>query len=330
MKILNVIIHKYLKNRLVELFKQFIKEYRLLFIILIFSITLSIISPYFLSINNILNILWNVSVVGIMSVGMTFVILTGGIDLSVGSVVCVAGLVAALLFDPGGLNLPITLVLVIFVGILLGCINGLLVALVKITPFLVTLATMAFYRGITLFLTSGQTLGVLKPASFLEIGGGKFLGIPICLLIFFCVVITGIFISEKTIFGRSIYLLGGNKIAARMSGINIKKIEIFAYVISGICASIAGIILTSLVQQAGSNQGQGYELDVIAAVVVGGTSMFGGVGRVINSVLGAIFIGIITNALNILNIPSLYHPIVKGIVILIAVGFDCVGRKKSN
>jgi len=281
MKILNDSIYKYFEKKIAIFFMQFIKKYRLLFMIFIFSIILSIISPYFLTINNILNILWNVSVVGIMSVGMTFVILTGGIDLSVGSVVCVAGLASALFFDLGIFNLSSTLILVIIIGALLGYINGLLVASVKITAFIVTLATMVFYRGITLFLTNGQTLGVLKPDSFLEIGGGKILGIPICLLIFFFVAVAGIFISEKTTFGRSVYLVGGNKIAAKMSGINIKKIEILVYVISGICASIAGIILTSLVQQASSNQGQGYELDVIAAVVVGGTSMSGGLGRVI-------------------------------------------------
>jgi len=315
---------------IVNNFKKFFSRNRLLVIILVIAVVLSILSPAFLSITNIFNVLWSISVVGTMAVGMTFVILTAGIDLSVGSIVCITGVACALLFDPLGLSLPFTLFLVLLLGAVLGLINGMLVTKARITPFIVTLATMAFYRGITLFMTQGKTIGVLKPESFLVLGGGKFLGIPISLIIFAFISILGWFLAERTTYGRSVYLLGGNKIAARMSGIKVKRVEMNAYILSGICAAIAGILLTSLVQQAGSYQGRGYELDVIAAVVAGGTSLFGGVGTISGSVLGAILMGIIANGLNLLNVASPYHPVVKGIVIIFAVGVEIAGRRKSK
>lgn len=309
---------------------QFFKKYRLLAAIIVLSAVLTMISPAFFSITNIINILWNVAVVGIMAVGMTFVILTGGIDLSVGSVVCATGVATALFFDPLKLPLVVTLLLVAAIGTLLGLGNGLLVSRARIAPFIVTLATMVFYRGMTLFATNGVTLGVLKPASFLEIGLGKILGIPVPIIIFAIIAVIGWFLSQKTTFGRSIYILGGNRTAALMSGIPVKRVEMIAYIMSGFCAGISGIVLTSLVQQAGSYQGVGFELDVIAAVVVGGTSMFGGAGRVFDSVLGAIFIGIIANGLSLLNVPSPYHPIVKGLVVLVAVGFEINLRERTK
>lgn len=309
---------------------QFFKKYRLLAAIIVFSAVLTMISPAFFSITNIINILWNVAVVGIMAVGMTFVILTGGIDLSVGSVVCATGVATALFFDPLKLPLVVTLLLVAAIGTLLGLGNGLLVSRARIAPFIVTLATMVFYRGMTLFATNGVTLGVLKPASFLEIGLGKILGIPVPIIIFAIIAVIGWFLSQKTTFGRSIYILGGNRAAALMSGVPVKRVEMIAYIMSGFCAGISGIVLTSLVQQAGSYQGVGFELDVIAAVVVGGTSMFGGAGRVFDSVLGAIFIGIIANGLSLLNVPSPYHPIVKGLVVLVAVGFEINLRERTK
>ncbi|MDY0095958.1 MAG: ABC transporter permease [Candidatus Vecturithrix sp.] len=309
---------------------QFFKKYRLLAAIIVLSAVLTMISPAFFSITNIINILWNVAVVGIMAVGMTFVILTGGIDLSVGSVVCATGVATALFFDPLKLPLVVTLLLVAAIGTLLGLGNGLLVSRARIAPFIVTLATMVFYRGMTLFATNGVTLGVLKPASFLEIGLGKILGIPVPIIIFAIIAVIGWFLSQKTTFGRSIYILGGNRTAALMSGIPVKRVEMIAYIMSGFCAGISGIVLTSLVQQAGSYQGVGFELDVIAAVVVGGTSMFGGAGRVFDSVLGAIFIGIIANGLSLLNVPSPYHPIVKGLVVLVAVGFEINLRERAK
>ncbi len=309
---------------------QFFKKYRLLAAIIVLSAILTMISPAFFSITNIINILWNVAVVGIMAVGMTFVILTGGIDLSVGSVVCATGVATALFFDPLKLPLVVTLLLVAAIGTLLGLGNGLLVSRARIAPFIVTLATMVFYRGITLFATNGVTLGVLKPASFLKIGLGKILGIPVPIIIFVIIAVIGWFLSQKTTFGRSIYILGGNRTAALMSGVPVKRVEMMAYIMSGFCAGISGIVLTSLVQQAGSYQGVGFELDVIAAVVVGGTSMFGGAGRVFDSVLGAIFIGIIANGLSLLNVPSPYHPIVKGLVVLVAVGFEINLRERAK
>ena len=313
-----------------RLIVRFFREYRLFAAIITLSLVLTIISPSFFSVTNFINILWNVAVVGIMAVGMTFVIVTGGIDLSVGSIVCATGVATALFFDPYNLPLGVSVLLVIAVGILLGLGNGLLVSQGQIAPFIVTLATMVFYRGMTLFATNGVTLGVLKPASFLKIGLGKIAGIPVPIFIFAAIALIGWFISQKTTFGREIYIVGGNRTAARMSGIHVKRIEMIAYVISGFCAGISGIVLTSLVQQAGSYQGVGFELDVIAAVVVGGTSLFGGAGRVLDSVLGAIFIGIIANGLSLLNVPSSYHPIVKGIVVLLAVGLEIhMSRRKQ-
>ncbi|PID55823.1 hypothetical protein CSB45_14025 [candidate division KSB3 bacterium] len=309
---------------------RFFRKYRLCAVIIMLSLVLTIISPSFFSVTNMINILWNVSVVGIMAVGMTFVIVTGGIDLSVGSIVCATGVATALLFNPFQVPMSVTILVVLAIGMILGLGNGLLVSQGRIAPFIVTLATMVFYRGMTLFATNGVTLGVLKPEAFLKVGLGKVAGIPVPIFIFAAIAISGWFISQKTTFGREIYLVGGNRTAARMSGIHVKRIETIAYVLSGFCAGISGIVLTSLVQQAGSYQGVGFELDVIAAVVVGGTSLFGGSGQVLDSVLGAIFIGTIANGLSLLNVPSPYHPIVKGIVVLCAVGFEIHAHRRQE
>lgn len=306
---------------------QVLKRYSLFFVILGLSTVLALISPSFLTATNLMNILWNVAVVGIMAVGSTFVILTGGIDLSVGSIVCISGVVIALLFDPIGMPLPAELVIVLLLSGLLGLINGLLVTKARIAPFIVTLATMAFYRGVTMFLTNGQTIGVLRPESFMKIGLGKVLGVPIPVIIFAVTALIGWFVAQRTTYGRSVYLLGGNKLAAQMSGIRVSAVETFTYVISGFTAGVAGIVLTSLVQQAGSNQGSGYELDVIASIVLGGASLFGGVGTVGGAVIGAILMGIISNGLNLLNVASPYHPVVKGIVIILAVALQKTGER---
>ena len=308
-------------------FKKTLVKYKSL-VGLLLVVVVSILSPSFLNGRNLLNVFRQTSVNAIIAAGMTFVILTGGIDLSVGSVLALSGAFTASMLASGQ-NIFISVIIAILCGGLVGFLNGFIISKGKLQPFIATLATMTILRGLTLVFTDGKPItlgsGALAMA-FGKIGGGSILKIPAPVIITIIVFIVCYYILNYTKMGRYTYALGGNEEATKLSGLNTDKIKIWVYTISGILSAIAGIIITSRLYSAQPTAGTGYELDAIAAVVLGGTKLTGGKGKITGTIIGALIIGVLSNALNILDVSSYYQMMVKGIVILIAVLLD----RKSN
>lgn len=292
--------------------------------LVIFSMGVAIINPRFLSIYNILNVLRQTSINSIIAAGMTFVILTGGIDLSVGSLLAFCGAVAAALI---GAEQPIAVVLLVslLTGTVVGLFSGIIISRGKVQAFIATLVTMTIMRGLTLVFTQGKPIDAGTGAAadlFANLGGGYFLGIPIPVYMMILVYGLSWYTLHQTRFGRYIYALGGNEEAARLSGLSTVKLKTAVYAISGFLAGLGGIILTARLSSAQPTAGTGYELDAIAAVVLGGTSLAGGTGRILGTIIGALIIGVLNNSLNIMNVSSYYQMIAKGGVILLAVLMD--------
>ncbi|HEK9989833.1 TPA: ribose ABC transporter permease [Streptococcus equi subsp. zooepidemicus] len=286
-------------------------------------IVITIINPSFLTTNNLLNLLLQVTANGFIAFGMTFVILTGGIDLSVGSSLALSSALAAGLIG-GGLPVSVAIVLAICLGGLFGMLNGLLIAYGKLAPFIVTLATMTIFRGATLVYTNGNpvTKGLSDSFLFQFLGQGYIVGIPFPVILMFLVFVILAILLHKTAFGKAVYALGGNEKAAYISGIKLNKVKIIIYTISGMMASLSGLIITSRLSSAQPTAGASYEMDAIAAVVLGGTSLSGGKGRIWGTLIGALIIGVLNNGLNIIGVSAFWQQVVKGIVILIAVLLD--------
>ena len=302
-----------MKNNL----KNAVLKYKSLIGLLILCMVISFITPRFLSITNIKNVLTQVSVNAVIAIGMSFVILTGGIDLSVGSILAVSGAVAASIMKSTG-NLFLAIIVALTIGCLIGLINGALISKGKIQAFIVTLATMTIFRGVTYVYTNGTPVSGLGQ-SFSGIGNKTFLGLPIPVVFMIIVFGIGFYVLSQTRYGRYLYALGGNEDSARLSGINTSKIKTLVYVISGATAALSGIIVTSRIGSASPNAGVGFELASIAAVGVGGTSLAGGEGSVVGTIIGALIIGVLNNGLNLMNVSPFYQAIVKGLVILLAV-----------
>jgi len=308
--------------------KDILIKYKSLVGLLLLIVIVSILSPSFLSSRNILNVFRQTSVNAIIAAGMTFVILTGGIDLSVGSVLALSGAFAASLLASGQ-NIVVAVIAAIVCGAAVGFLNGFVISKGKLQPFIATLATMTILKGITLVFTDGKPIKLGSNGlamAFGKIGGGTVFGIPSPVIITTLVFVACYYILNHTKMGRYTYALGGNEEATKLSGLNTDKIKIWVYTISGILSAIAGIIITSRLYSAQPTAGTGYELDAIAAVVLGGTKLTGGKGKISGTIIGALIIGVLSNALNILDVSSYYQMMVKGIVILIAVLLD----RKSN
>lgn len=288
--------------------------------LLLLGIALTILSDRFLTVNNLLNVARQISINAIISVGMTLVILTGGIDLSVGSIVALTGSITAGLLVGGQGILP-AILLGMVIGSLLGLFNGVLITRAEIPPFIATLGTMTVARGLTLVYTDGRPITGMEDV-FRYLGGGYIIGIPVPVVIMVVIFAMAYVMLKKTRFGRYIYAIGGNEEAARLSGINTKKILLSVYVLGGLLAGISGIIMASRLNSAQPTAGVSFELDAIAAVVLGGTSLSGGVGTIGGTLIGALIIGVLDNGLNLLNVSSFYQQIAKGLVILLAVFLD--------
>lgn len=288
--------------------------------LLLLCAALTLLSDRFLTVNNLLNVTRQVSINAIISVGMTLIILTGGIDLSVGSIVAFCGSITAGLLASGVAILP-AVIIGTAVGACLGLINGLLVTKADIPPFIATLGTMTAARGFTLVYTDGRPITGMDEA-FRFLGGGYIAGIPVPVVIMAIIFITAYVVLKQTRFGRYIYAIGGNEEASRLSGIQTKKILLSVYTIGGLLAGFSGIIMASRLNSAQPTAGMGFELDAIAAVVLGGTSLSGGVGTIGGTLIGAMIIGILDNGLNLLNVSSFYQQVAKGAVILLAVFVD--------
>lgn len=305
--------------------KANISKYKSLIGLVLLCIVITIVTPNFLSVSNITNVFTQVSVNAIIAIGMTFVILTGGIDLSVGSTLAISGAVGASIVKSTG-NVFLAIIVAAVIGIAVGLINGLLVSKGKLQAFIVTLATMTIFRGATLVFTDGTPISKL-PEAFVKIGNGKLGFMPIPVIITIIIAIIAVYALSQTRFGRYLYALGGNEDASRLSGINTDKIKTLVYVVSGFASAIAGVIITSRIGSASPNAGTGFELDAIAAVVIGGTSLAGGEGTITGTLIGTLIIGVLNNGLKLMNVSPFYQSIVKGLVILIAVLLDKKSRK---
>jgi ribose transport system permease protein len=306
-----------------------ITDFSLAIVFIVEVIIFSQLSPYFFSANNLLNVTLQASITAIIAAGMTFVILTAGIDLSVGSLVAFSGVLTASMLKidiPIYLVFPIALLGGILFGFVSGWAAGIFVTKFNITPFIVTLALMTIWRGAAFVYTQGRPVWEL-PEAFSFLGEGRILGIPFPTIIMIIVFVVSHIVLTKTKFGRYVYAVGGNVEAARLAGINTNFILIAVYVISGVLSAISGILLASRVNSGQPNAGLMYELDVIAAVVVGGTSLFGGRGTIIGTFIGAMLIAVLRNGLNLLNVGSYVQQIVVGVVILLAVLLDQLRQK---
>ncbi len=294
--------------------------------LLLIIIIISFMSPSFLTATNIFNVLRQVSISALIAFGMTFVILTGGIDLSVGSTLALTGAISAGLLA-GGVNPLLAMLIGLLLGALLGAINGVIIAKGKVAPFIATLATMTIFRGLTLVYTDGKPVsGLGDSQAFQLFGKGYLFGIPVPVVTMIVAFIVLYFILKQTTFGRRVYAIGGNEEASRLSGINVDRITIAVYALTGMLAALSALILTSRLNSAQPTAGQSYELDAIAAVVLGGTSLTGGRGWIFGTLVGALIIGVLNNGLNLIGVSSFFQQVVKGIVILIAVLLD---RKKT-
>lgn len=306
--------------------KGWVQTYMLIFIVIGLGVILSFVSPNFLTVTNLMNVLRQIAVNGILAIGMTIVCLTGGIDLSVGSIVAFSGIIAAGLLRDQDYPLIVIVLVAVVLGALLGLYNGYFVAYWKAAPFVVTLSMMTIARGMTYVYSDGRPISNL-PEEFLAIGKGSIAGIPIPTAILIVVFIIANIMLTKLKFGRYVYAVGGNENAAMVSGINVKKIKMLVYVLSGVACGLAAIILTSRVSAGLPQAGESYELDAIAATVIGGTSLSGGRGRLWGTIVGAILLGIVNNGLDLLNVSSFYQQIVKGLIILGAILID---SKRNN
>ncbi len=285
-------------------------------------------SEYFLTVKNLFNVLRQISTNLLLACGMTMVIILGGIDLSVGSVIALSGVIAAGCVSRYGMPIAPSMIVGILIGVIFGLFNGFVISKTTIPPFIVTLATMNIARGLAGVYTGGSPVRVVSK-EWQWIGAGYAAGIPVPVIIMAIVFIISLLILNRTKIGRYIYAVGGNDMAARFSGINVSKVKFFVYTYSGIMAGLAGIILGSRMYSGQPTAGEGAEMDAIAAVVVGGTSMAGGSGKLGGTLIGALIIGILNNGLNLMNVNSFWQTVVKGVVILLAVTIDFFRNKKK-
>jgi len=308
-----------LKDRVASVFSQ----YGIYVAFIVICIFFTIVNPVFISPNNLINMVRQVSFNAILGMGMMVVILTGGIDLSVGSVLALSAVVTGSLIRTSAPVMPVIPAIIIGLGVgaLCGLFNGFVITRGKLAPFIVTMVMQTAARGITQLYTKGRPMtGLGEKFSF--IGSGYALGIPIPIYILAAIVAMTFFILNKTKIGRYLYAVGGNEPAAKASGIKVERIKLFAYTFTGIMSAIVGIMMSARLNSATPVLGVGYEQDAIAAAVIGGTSMEGGRGKVMGTLIGALIIGTITNGLDILNVSPYWQQIIKGAIILIAVLLD--------
>ena len=296
------------------------RKYATLFILVIFLIAMAFLSDRFFTFKNLTNVGRQISLNAILALGMTLVIISGGIDLSVGGVCALGCCVCAKILNSTGSSL-LAIAVVLLIGLAVGAFNGFVVSKTGIAPFIVTLSTVSIIRGITLVMTNASPMPISN-AAFKFIGQGTLLGIPFPIYITLILAIITAFVMNKTVFGRYVYAIGGNERSAVVAGIQVKKVKISVYMVSGFLAAFTAIIYTSRLSSGVPSLGDGFEMDAITAAVIGGASLAGGQGHIWGTMIGAVIIGILNNALNLLNINSYFQDIVKGVVVLLAVLFD--------
>lgn len=307
---------------------QFWQNLGMAFVLIVLCVVMALLAPHFLEWRNVINVARQISINSILAAGMTFVILTGGIDLSVGSALAVAGVISVWLTTKGVSDI-VAVLAGIATGGLCGALNGVLIAKFKLSPFIVTLGALTYLRGLA-YVTTGAYPLIKSDLGFGFLGGGSVGPIPWPVIIAILVFVVSYIILKRTVFGRRIYAIGGNEQAARLSGINVDRMLIWVYTISGICTGIAGIIFSARLLSAQPMGGDGYELDAIAAVILGGTSFTGGRGSIVGTIIGALIIGVLNNGLVLMDVPFFYQLIIKGAVIIIAVLLDRVRVARSR
>jgi len=337
-------------NKLAQInFAQLAMKLRAYIALIALIIFFSFTSPNFLTATSIITMIRHVALNAIIAIGMTFVILTGGIDLSVGSIIGFCGMIAGgLIFE--GINLgflgitiylwvPAIVLITFVIGILIGWFNGLLVTKFNVPPFIATMGTMYIFRGFAQLRSSGRTFPnlvgrpELNNTGFPLVGSGTFLGVPYTIILMVVLIIITVYVAKKTPFGRHVFAVGGNENAAKLSGIQVGKVKTIVFMISGGCAALVGLIITSELVAAHPATGTTYEMNAIAAAVLGGTSLAGGRGSIGGAVLGAFVIGILNDGMVMMGVSSFWQTVIKGVVIVLAVIFDQMqnrGSVKSN
>ena len=296
-------------------------EFTLGIALVVLMAALFVANANFLNVGNLVNLVRQISINGILAVGVTYVLLTGGVDLSLGSVVALSGVVAASFAHPGGHAVAVPVAAGILAGAACGAANGVVVTRGRVAPFIATLGMMTIARGLALLASGGRPVSNLS-RSFTNIGSGTIAAIPVPILIFAAVAALSWILLANMRMGRYIYAVGGNENAARASGVHVRTVKMAAYTLCGALAGLAGVVLASRITTGQPNAGIGYELDAIAAVVIGGTSLSGGTGGVGGAILGALLIGVINNGLDLLDVSSYYQQVVKGVIIVGAVWLD--------
>ena len=289
-------------------------------------IALAFMSPDFLTVSNSFDVMRQVSINAVIAFGMTLSILLGGIDLSVGSILAVSSVLAAMMMT-GGHGAVLAVAVAILAGAAMGSLNGVVIAKGKVAPFIATLGMMTLLRGLALVFANGSPISGFSSNFFATLGDGyvaRLIPVPVVLMLVMFAVFW--FVLGRTVFGRHVYATGGNAEAAKLSGVNIDRVQILVYTVSGAMAALAGVILTSRLDSAQPTAGAGYELDAITAVVLGGTSLAGGRGWIFGTLVGALLIGVLNNGLNLMGVSAFYQQVVKGSVILLAVLLDRGGK----
>ena len=300
--------------------RNLLHRFGLLFVILLVGLGLTLTTDTFLSVANLTNVARQVSINGILAVGVTFVLLTAGVDLSLGSVVALSGVACATFAHPGDHSVFVPIAVGLLTGAACGLVNGVLVTRGGVAPFIVTLGMMTIARGLALIVSGGRP--VANMSNELTALAGDFLGIPIPVLCFAGVALAAWFFLRNFRLGRHIYAVGGNEHAARAAGVPVERVKLFAYGLCGLLTGLAGVVLAARITTGQPNAGQAYELDAIAAVVIGGTSLAGGVGTITGTLLGVLLIGVINNGLDLLGVSSYYQAVIKGVIIVGAVWLD--------
>ena len=313
--------NKIFKNWWEKIKYNYFQEFILLVVLLVLGTIFSLLTDTFLTIPNILNVLLQISIIAILGFGVTIIIISAGIDLSLGSVMALVGMGTAAILTSSTPSIFLAILGGLLIGGIVGFINGITVAYIHLPAFIATLAMMSIARGVALVVTNAIPIYNL-PESFLFLGSGFLWGIPTPIYVMISLYFILDFILRKTKFGRYTYAIGGNEEATRLSGINIKRYKLLVYVVGGICTGVAGILFTARLGSGQPTAGVGYELDAITAAILGGTNLFGGSGNLIGTLIGAFVMGVINNGQALLNISSYVQNIVRGIIVILAVGIS--------
>ena len=307
---------------------QFVLKYGIYLVFLILCAIIAVASPVFLTVRNLTNVLLQTSSVGIIAVGMTFVIIARGIDVSVGSIVALASAVGVSAMKANGQPWWLGMLLMLGVGVIVGLVNGISSAQLKMPAFLVTLATMIMANGFVLAMSGGKWFYGLPPV-FGALGRGKLGPLPLPVVIMLLTFLGGYLLLSKTVFGRRVYAIGGNPDAARVSGINVERVYMLTFVLSGLLSGLSSLVLSARLDSFSATMGQGYEFSAIAGVVMGGTSLAGGEGNMGGTLVGILMIGVINNALNLLGVSVFYQDVIRGAIIFTAVLLDTLRKRYS-